>query len=279
LAVTALEKARFAGELERMARTAESTDIRLRAINALAGMGELDERSDALRTNLSSADSRLSTACLDLLARSGDRGAIDRALALIESDTTDAFVAAMAALRTPMQSDPALAQRVLDVLARRREPEVHLPLGDQLRTLQAVGQVPLQEAARLLIDLSRTARGEMAGMPAERWLLQQAGNVGAAAQTLLFDELARETDAARRLDLIEALSIRGGAQAVELLARFVDSEAARPYEILLASERLIRMGSVGEVAPLLKRVVLRVEQADVRIALQSLLWMSYPAPR
>lgn len=277
-AVAALQRAKFEPELVEVARSSPSTVLRSRAINALVELDATQRHVDVLRANATSVDSALANACLGLLVRMQDPAALDRAIAALEGSDSEAFQTAISALREVMHANPELARRVYGTLCRRREPEAHMPLGDQVRTLQALGQVPLEESARALLELSRGAVGEIAGLPAERWLVQQAGNVGIAGQRLLAKELDSESDPARRVDLIEGLAIQGGPLALTLLARFIESDGARPYEILYTADRLIRIGTVEEIAPLLKRVALRVQQADVRLALQSMLWSSYPAP-
>ncbi len=55
---------------------------------------------------------------------------------------------------------------------------------------------------------------------------------------------------------------------------FVQSDP-EPHELLFAAERLVRIGPTATVAPVLKRVTLRVEHSEVRRALQCLLWQAY----
>lgn len=275
-AVTALQHAQLEDELEFVARKSNVQGARLRALNALASDELAPRHLEAFRANLNEADPSLSTAALAVLVRSGDALAIDRALELVGQDDGESLQAGMTALRDPVRKDPALAERVFRALARRREPETSRALGDQMRTLQAIGQVPVEAAARALVELSRTAKGEVSNVRAARWLLQQAGNTGAAGQRVIFEELRASTDPVRRLDCLESLSAWGGPVAVELLLQFVESDEARPYEILYAADRLTKLGTVGEIAPVLKRVTLRVTQPDVRVALQSLLWTNYP---
>ncbi len=276
VAVTALQYAGLADELEFVATRSNVASARLRALNALATDELARRHTEAFRANLNEADPTLSTAALVVLVRIGDTLAIDRALALVGQNDGEALQAGMSALRDPVRTDPALAQRVFDALSRRREPEAARALGDQMRTLQAIGQVPVEAAARALVELSRTATGDVANVRAARWLLQQAGNVGPAGQLVIDAELKASTDPLRRLDCLEGLTAWGGPLCVRLLIEFVESDAARPYEILYAADRLVKLGTVGEVAPVLKRVALRVTQPDVRIALQSLLWTNYP---
>ncbi|MCY3003388.1 MAG: hypothetical protein NTV21_16460 [Planctomycetota bacterium] len=276
LGVAALQQANLDDELDYVARKSVVQSARMRALNALA-TDELARRHiEAFRANLNEADSALSTAALAVLVRIGDSLAIDRAIELVGQDEGESLQTAMTALRDPVRKDPVLAERVFTALARRREPERTRALGDQMRTLQAIGQVPVEGAARALVELSRTAKGDVSNVRAARWLLQQAGNTGAAGQRVIYEELQATTDPVRRLDCLESLSAWGGPVAVELLIQFVESEQARPYELLYAADRLVKLGTVDQIAPVLKRVTLRVTQPDVRVALQSLLWTNYP---
>jgi hypothetical protein len=278
-AVTALHRARMFDELDAVARRGQVASARLRALNSLAAPGIAEQHLEAFRANLNSTDEGLSAAALAVLVRVCDESAIARALALASEGDNEALRTAMSALREPMQSDPALAERVLRALEERRGPETGLGVAEQMRTLQAIGQVPLESAAASLVARALKAQGEVAGMSARRWLLQQASNAGPVGQRQLAKELDTADDTLLRLDLIEAIAAWGGPVSVDVLVRFVESERARPYEILLAAERLTRVGRVEEVAPTLKRVALRVTQADVRVALQALLWLNYPGPR
>ena len=278
-AVTALHRARMFDELDAVARRGKVASARLRALNSLAEPGVAESHLEAFRANLNSTDEGLAGAALAVLVRLREESAIAHALALAAGQDNEALRTAMGALREPMQSDPALAARVLKALEERRGPETSLGVAEQMRTLQAIGQVPLESAASSLIARALTAQGEVAGMSARRWLLQQASNAGPVGQRELAKQLDTAEDSLLRLDLIEAIAAWGGPVSVEVLLRFVENERARPYEILLAAERLTRVGRVEEVAPVLKRVALRVTQPDVRIALQGLLWLNYPGPR
>ena len=276
IAVTALQHARLDDELDSVARRSGVMSARMRALNGLASEELARRHIEAFRANLNEVDPALSTAALTVLVRIGDSLAIDRALALLGQDDGEALQAAMTALRDPVRVDPALAERVFAALARRREPESSRALGEGMRTLQAIGQVPVEDAARALVELSRSAQGEIANVRAARWILQQAGNTGPTGQRVLYEELLEATDPVRRLDCLESLSGWGGPVAVELLLDFVERDDSRPYEILYVADRLVHLGTVDRIAPVLKRVALRVTQPDVRVALQSLLWTNYP---
>jgi hypothetical protein len=144
--------------------------------------------------------------------------------------------------------------------------------------LSALGRLPLAAAAELLLARAEQAEGRIQSLRGAHWLPMQAGNGGDAAQPLLWARLVRERDPVRRLDLLAALSLRGGNAARDRMLELIDSGSLAPYELLFAADRVVVIGPTGVVAPVLKRATLRVDQDDVRRALQGLLWRSYPAP-
>jgi len=232
---------------------------------------------DAVAAALSDADPGVARTAAEALARIGDPAAVDRALAELAGDGPPQE--AMEVLRWAFAAAPPVAERAHEVLEERLARESHRALSQRVPLLSALGQVPLERAAELLLELSDDAEGVIQGQPARRWLTVQAGNTGDAAHPELLERLAAEPDPARRVDYLDALSTRGGASAREALLEFVQSERATPYEILFAASRLVRIGPTAQVAPVLKRATLRVSQDDVRRALQCLLWMWYPGPR
>lgn len=278
-ALAALVVSGMEDELDRVARTHASRLVRELAMRSLATPGAAGRHVEALRAGLSSTDEETWSACLTALAAVRDEIAIERALAVLSDPASISLATPMNALSAPMQGDPLLAGRVLEALTRRRDPESHLDVDEQVQVLRSISQVPLRGAAELLHEMSKTATGEIQGMPAGRWLVELVGNTGEPGQRLLASELPQATDPLRRLDLIEGISMRGGPFALQTLLALAESETCGPYEILYVADRLTRIGTVAEVAPVLKRATLRVEQPDVRIALQSFLWFHYPGPR
>jgi hypothetical protein len=279
LAVMAFVCAGLEDDVARSVRDDPDASVRKRAVLALS-MNELAPRHVAeLRGALNAGDVELSDVALQALTRIGDAGALDAAIAMLEQPDPQAVARGMAALTDAMQHDTALAQRVFDVLVRRYQPEAHLELAHKLQYLKAIAQVPLGAATELLYELSTSSEGEISGMPAARWLLQEAGNTCEAGQRVLRAKLAAESDPARRLDLIEAVCVRGGPFALQAMLEVLEDPATGPYELVFAAERASILGRVEQVAPVLKRVALRVTQPDVRTALQSFLWANYPGPR
>ena len=284
-AIDALSRARLGSELVWSLREDPSGGLRLLALQGLAepqeaerGPGPQALRS-LLRERLADPDPRVRAASLQALVASGDPRAVDDALELLSDPAVGALALGMRVLEPHLAQDQALAQRAFERLRVRHEAEAGRPLAERSDLLQAIGRIPSEPAARLLLEQEGEAQGTIAGLHARRWLALQVGNTGEPGQRLLGRELERERDVVRRLDLIEGLSTRSTELARKSLIELVELGEASPYEILYAADRLVRLGPAAEVAPVLKRATLRVVQPDVRMALQCLLWASYPGPQ
>lgn len=236
------------------------------------------ERDGWLRNGARDADPDVRFASLAALVRRGDGAAVDELLGLLRHTDHGELERALGVLRERWDEEPRLADRALAELLARHAGEAHRPLAERARLLHAIGLVPRVEAAAFLADLARTAEGELQGVRAHRWLVLRAGNAGPDAQRLLADRYEAESDAVRRLDLLEAFSAGAGEVARERLVALLDEERARPAEAPYAADRLVRLGPGRDVAPLLKRVALRTGEPTVQRALQCLLWTWYPAP-
>ena len=278
-AAVALAAAGLADRLVPMLAGDPVAQNRLIAVGAMTRTPELTRELRAhVVAGIGDASMDVSLACLQALIAIEDPGALDSAIALLSGTEPNSLRDAMRLLGPPMAADEAVAERVFEVLRQRHEAEAQRPLTDRMRLLQAIGQVPLESAARLLLAEARVAQGELQGDRAERWLFLQIGNGGPASIPVLEALLDEDRDAVRRLDVLEALSMRGGEPARDAMLRFVEREDARPIEILYAADRLVRIGPARTVAPVLKRVTLRVSDRYVRPALQCLLWTAYPGP-
>lgn len=216
--------------------------------------------------------------CLRILIEAGDPAAIERGFETLSEPGARGVRAALQVLGERLWADPELARRALTVLEDQLDGVAHRPLEEQAGVLSALGRLPLASAAELLLERAEETEGRIQSLRAAHWLTMQAGNVGEAAQPLLVARLERERDPIRRLDLLEALTMRGGNAARDRMLELIDSGSLSPYELLFAADRVVVIGPTGVVAPVLKRATLRVEQDDVRRALQGLLWRSYPAP-
>lgn len=274
-----------AGLVPELVWTLSSDPIASQRQSAARGLAALEDPTPYLaylREGLSDPDEGVREACLSALLDRGDAEARDRALALLSSERADEAQLGLRVLAGRWAADPEITREALERLSARYEAVRDRPLSEQQSVvlLQAIGQVPLPEAARLLMRLARERPLEtVQHVRAFRWLALQAGNGGPTAQAYLADELRAEPDPLRRLDLLDALSAGGGAAARELLLELLAEEELRPYERLFAARRLVQVGPAWRVLPVLKRECLRTVQPDVRVGLRCLLWAWYPKPR
>jgi hypothetical protein len=278
--VVTLARAGLVDEIAPSLERDGSADTRILAAGFLSATPELTRRMrPALLEGLSDPSSDVAVACAEALADVGDGGAIERGLEMLGDPAPGSLRGGLRILRAAMAREEALARRVLERLQGLAEDAGRRSLEERAPFLQAIGQVPLAAAARYLLDRADEAEGTLQDQPAERWIMLQAGNVGEPGLDVLLERLDGETDPLRRVDLVEALTMRGGDRARDAVLARVGEGEGTPYEILYAADRLVRMGPAARVAPVLKRATLRIEQPDVRAALQCLLWASYPGPR
>ncbi len=279
LAVGALSSAGLAGELLWTLEREPLPELRLRAASPISSAsGDLDP-TPYLVAGMADSDDAVANTCRRILLERGHAEAIERAVQDLSSQRAGAAEEAVLALAPVWNRDQALARRSLELLLARHADEAQRPLAERQGVLRAIGLVPLEEAARFLHELSLDAEGSVQGVPSERWLVLLIGNLGDPGQRYLARALEGEDELLRRLDLIEALSARTTELSRAWLLARADAEDVPPYELLFIADRLTRMGPAGTVSPALKRATARVEQADVRRALQGLLWLWYPRPR
>ncbi|MEM7309751.1 MAG: hypothetical protein AAF682_23955 [Planctomycetota bacterium] len=259
---------------------ADDTNPSVRGVAAqgLAGDAEdelTDEARAALRLGLDDLSPVVRGGCLTLLVERGDEVAIDRALAQLTGGTA-ALQEAMSALLRRLSVDPALTERTLTRLLERDELESFLPLADRAATLKSVGQIPSGEAVRFLRGLAAGHADEIVErLRAHEWLMIQASNTGDAGRVVLLEELAGETDPARRLDLLWAVSASRSDFTRDSLLALLESGDLAEVETLFVADRLARLGPASEMAGRLKRAVNRVESGELRLVLQCLLWRWY----
>lgn len=277
----ALQALLDAGRIEEAAWTFQNDRLpalRLRAASAIVREWPADRAQPLLEAGMADADGSVSWACLNALVERGHAEAVERALDRLASEQSGVLESAILALRPRMLVDAALCERAFERLQRRIQEEAWLDPELRRPALRALGLVPSRQSALRLIELSREIQGEIQGTPAERWTILQIGNGGESGQRVLIEELERETDLHRRLDRIEALAATPTELSNEWLYARAAAEGVDPWELLYVAERLTRIGPTSRVAPILKRSTLRVEEPQVRRALQSLLWTWYPAP-
>ncbi len=233
-----------------------------------------------LRQKSASADEKEASAALEVLVREfKDEDAIDRVIASLRSSRPGALQQAQLILIEPMRRDVRIAERVLQILLEQDRALAGNPFWDRAPLLAAIASVPLEAAANYLAGMWNAPGAAQDGISVRHWMDMRIGNTGVPGQRLLWEALEKEKDPLRRIDLLEAFASQGGELARSRLLEFVLSDAAGPYEVLYAADRLVRLGPTERVAPVLKRATLRVTQPDVRVALQGLLWLNYPGPK
>ena len=275
-AVAAMLQAGRVGELTNWMVTDPDPFVRSLVIghlseNVKAGQRDLPEDViNQVSAALDDQDNDVRQLALGILLRLDDPRGIDRALGQLGQDRFS-MQSTITVLSPVMREKPALAKRALERLIEVDQAVSHRPVAERLATFQGIGQVPLAEAAEFLWSLAQTAEGELQGMRAHRWLTVQAANTGDQGRLALGAHLAEETDFARRLDLIWGASSQRSETSRNFLIEFVESDPD-PYEALFAGERLARNGPVQIVAPVLKRVSLRITHSRVRAAFDAMLW-------
>lgn len=200
--------------------------------------------------------------------------ATDRALAQVREEG-ELAIAALRALRPRLLLEPELAARTLALVAERERAERHLPLSERIPSLKAIGLVPGEGAAQLLLAIARRHAGEtLQGLRVHEWIAIQAGNTGVPGRRWLAAELAREEDPLRRVDLLDAVASVPDELARETLLEAL-SVPAPGHEALYAASRLVRLGPAGLAASRIKRAALDTPDGEVRQALWCLLWRWY----
>jgi hypothetical protein len=268
------------GGLQELLETALNEDsddqVRVVAANGLAQARELSEsQRNALRSALDDRSPLVQAAALELLCEKGEPEAIERALAQLGGDAA-LLQSGLQALRAPLERDPAVARRALERLLERHALEEHRPVQQRSATFKGIGLVPLAEAAAFLRQVGVAADQErIESLRAHEGLMIHAGNTGIPGRSFLADELAREDDPLRRLDLIDAVGSVRDDLARERLARLCQDGARGEHETLFAASRWIKLGPSWDVAPVLKRVSYQMLEPEPRVALQCLLWLWY----
>jgi hypothetical protein len=256
----------------------DDPDPSLRAL-AAAGIASLapdEETHEWLSRGLDDPSDPVRVACIGALLDRGDAAATDRVLFLLDAQQPLFQLAFDLLRRTPENPLPAdLARRAFERLVARDAAESHLPVASRQPLYQAIGVLPLADAARWLRERGLALDEPLGGLRAHRWMTMQASNGGPAGRAWLAAELAGERDPLRRIDLLWAVSTHSDDLARETLLARVEDPDVDPYELLFVADRLANVGPPSLVAPLLKRVTLRVQQDDVRAALQCLLWRWY----
>ena len=251
----------------------ENAGVRRQAYTVLAEVAPDEELTAWLEEGILDSDRDSSELCLRTLVGRGNAFARSRALEMLEGNAAQRS-AAIAALRNVWDLNPGAAeeafQRLMGMLEAAGDDSAQ-----RLGVLQTLSQVPVREAAELLLDLGRQTRGEVKGMEAYRFFVGQVWNTGPVGRDLLRAELAIEVDPFRRLSLIQWVWQDHEDASREALLGIVQDPTQNPYERLYAADRVIRIGPASVVAPILKQVYKECTHVVVRPALQCLLWTWY----
>lgn len=273
-AVSAMVSVGRGVELASMATTDTDPTIRGALLEELA---KLDPRPDwvepQLRQALDDPVSAVRLIVFGALLESRDREAQDRCIDLLD-DGREALQELAAILPTSVQVGDPFLDRLLERAIELDRAQNHLPAEKRQALLQIMGLLPSVDATKYLRQVGLDEEQPILRQRAHWWCMLQASNSGIVGRRYLIDQLAEETDPARRLDLIWAVSSQRDELGRAFLMDFVQSDAI-PEEVIFAADRLVRMGPTSEVAPVLKRVTLRIQQSDVRIGMQCLLWAAY----
>jgi HEAT repeat protein len=258
--------------------TDPDASLRLASVQAIAEAPRVDATVTLLRRALTDPDEKVREVALQALAAQLDPAAIDMALQDLDGSREE-LETGMRALSVPMQRDPKLAERVLDTLL-----DVHSgKRGSGLVTgpvlARKIGMVPLERAARAVMEIGAHAEGLVQDQPAHRFYTSAAANSGSAGMAYLRSLWATEADPVRRMDLVVAGTFEKSPATRQFLAEVVQSPRSTPPEVLLAASRVAWFGPYKDAAPLLKRVTLGINDARVRPALNCLMWTWYAASK
>ncbi len=270
-----LARAGLAAELTGLVtHTDPDVAVRITSVQAIADAPRVPVTVELLRTALADPSPKVREIALQTLAAQMDPAALDVALQGLTGSRDDLELG-MRALGTPMQRDAKLAEHVLDTLLDVHAGKSGRGLVEETAVVRMIGKVPLERAARAVMEIGMRAEGQVQGQPAHRWYTSAAANTGSEGMAYLRSLWVLEPDPVRRMDLIMAGTFEKSEATRKFLADVAQSDRSTPPEVLLAAMRIAQFGPARDAAPLLKRVTLGVKDARVRPALNCLLWAWY----
>ncbi|MFT7676099.1 MAG: HEAT repeat protein [Planctomycetota bacterium] len=169
--------------------------------------------------------------------------------------------------------DQALALRAQDVLIA--EYGQSPGRSERISILKALGRVPLADSAEFVLNAAEDLGASVGSHHPLRWCAGQVFNSGSAGQALLRARLLVETRPFRRMDLLAFIWQDRSEASVEIMVGILEDPSSEPFEKLYVADRLTRMRASGRVAGAIKRAYLACTHAQVRPALQCLLWTWY----
>jgi HEAT repeat protein len=273
----ALEAAAMAG-LEELLLELVAGDpaesLRVLSSEAVSKLLPADDARAVLRQGLRDEAPLVRQACLHALLVASDPEAIEVFVANLVGDVSE-LGPSFRAVRGCWGENPELAERAATVLIGKLEEMGSRPIVEREPWLQALGQLPSSTGAEWLMDLARSSDGEFHNMATRRWLVLQMSNGGPEGRAPLVRAYRDEDRVEHRFDYLWAASLSAETDARDFLLEVVIGDESLDHERLFAAYRLTKLGSTPIVAPVLKRACLRVEDARVRPAFQSLLWTWY----
>ena len=248
--------------------------LRVMAAEALGRRASEEPYRAWLLAALNDPDKSVRQVVLRALLVAGDETALGRLIGLLEGRRAH-LQQAVNVITGVLPDDSPAARRAFETLARIDRAQDHLSLGERSAVLQAIGLLPLGDAAEYLRDAGLAAEQGAQGMSAYGWAMLRAANSGIPGRRRLAELLPTETDPVRRIDMLWAISSRRDDLTREALTAAVLDPETDPYEVLFCAQRLANTGPMTYVAPLLKRVTLTITDPVVRPALECLLWRWY----
>ena len=252
----------------------ESAGLRVQAAGLLSRRLEEEVALEALRRALFDPEEKVREVALGALLEVADPAAVDTVVAGWGGDLLELGIASRAVLDRWDRVE-GLADRAADLLMDRLAERAGEPLARREALIQALAQVPGPRSTTWLLEHARSEEGTVAGFDAHRYLSLQASNTGPVGLEMLRQAWGEESDPRRRLDLLWAATTQHDEVTRGFMLEAVQAPDTLPHERLWLAERLAREGPAEEIAPLLKRVNLRVTDREVRPALECLLWRWY----
>lgn len=242
-----------------------------------------DVREVALET-LGDDESAVREAGLKGLIAAGHPRAQAELLALLGGRAMERSQAA-GIIRGRIADQPDFRDAVRELLAVqwRNELEGSRVVEELKSIIVALGATPGAETGRMILRFADeySAAVDPASRSNQltyRDFVGQVFNAGPASRDVLLEQLGRETDPMRRIDLINLAWQDREEDSFEVLAGIVQDETRHDLERLYTADRLTQMGMPRRVAPLLKRVYRSVTEGHLHRGLQCILWAWYGPP-
>ncbi len=272
--LAALEYTDLTALAAKVLRNDEAPSLRAMSVGLLAAHIDEPASRAALRDGLNDEDEGVRGGCLAALLAAGDEAAADFAISYLRGPQRD-LQTAVSALTDNWEANPGLAQRVFDTLTALIEERAAQPLAELTAYYQALGQIPGPASTEYLLQAARKEGGTHQSMSAHRWLTIHASNTGAIGRAVLAQAWSDEADLERRMDYLWAATVGHDAQTSAFLKQVLMAERSAPHERLYVADRLAHEGPAAEVAPLIKRAMMRMSDPIMRPAMNCLLWRWY----